>query len=186
MLKLYIPTICLGLLLSFSACSRSSSQTGTPVAQQSPPEDPLPGRDGWDPAKACAHLSDKLKTGSYINEGGNIFGCRSTAKGLGAGSPPNSIVYYVKGDPLRARQVGLVVSVNNLESANDAHRTLLEYSEALSLKALGVPLSPSAGRAISSGGTGKGRVDTTKVEVLRNNFSNGGSYELHFVITPRL
>lgn len=187
MTKLCTLIICLGLLVAFTGCSKYSSQTGTPASQpSSSPEYTLPGQHGWDPREACAHLSDKLEPGQYKKEGGNVFGCLSSAKNLGAGSPlPNNIVYYARGDAQRARQVGLVLNVNNPESANDAHKTLLEYSQELSVKALGVPLSQTAANAILAGNIGRGTVDTTKVEVLRHDFSNGKGYELHYVITPR-
>jgi hypothetical protein len=167
------------LLIALSGCSIFSSQRGTPSARQSAPT-------GWDPTVACAHLSEKLTPGLYKNESGNVFACISSTKNLGAGSPPNNIAYYARGEAQRARQVGVVLNVNNLESADDALRTLKEYSDELSLKALGVPLSKTATNAILSGNPGRGTVDTTKVEIVRHDFSNGKGYELHYVITPRL
>ncbi len=131
-------------------------------------------------------MATKLAPGQYRNEGGNIFGCLSTPKNLGEGSPPNNIVYYARGEAGRARQVGLILNVNNPETAQEAQRTLLEYSEELSIKALGVPLSKTATGAILAGNPGRGSVDTTKVEILRHNYSNGKGYEMHYVITPRL
>lgn len=188
MTKLCTLFICLGLLVAFTGCPKYPSQTGTEASQQSSsPDNTLPGQHGWDPMEACAHLSDKLKPGQYKSEGGNVYGCLSSPKDLGAGSPlPNNIVYYARGDAQRARQVGLVLNVNNPESADDAHKTLLEYSRELSEKALGFPLSQAVSNAILAGNAGRGKVDTTKVEVLRHDFSNGKGYELHYVITPRL
>jgi hypothetical protein len=129
---------------------------------------------------------DKLKPGPYKSGSGNIYGCFSSAKDLGAGSPPNSIMLYAGGDAQRARQIGLVLYVNNPESAEEAHKVLLEYSRDLSQQALGVPLGRGAENAILEGNEGRGKVDTTKVEVFRKNSANGKGYELHFLITPRL
>jgi len=179
--------ICLVSLVALSSCSKTPSQMATPVSQQSPPPQISTGRpSGWDPAEACALLMDKLKPGPYKSGNGNVYGCFSVAKDLGAGSPPNSIMFYAGGDAQRARQIGLVLYVNNPENPDEAHKTLLEYSRELSEKALGVPLSRGAENAILAGNEGRGKVDTTKVEVFRKPSANGKGYELHFLITPRL
>lgn len=187
MTKLCTQFICL-VLLAFTGCSKDASSAGTRAPQPShAPQISLPGQTGWDPKEACAHLSDKLKPGEYKSSNGTVYGCFSSAKDLGTGAPlPNSIMYYAGGDAQRARQVGLVLYVNNPESSDEAHKVLLEYSRELSLKALDVPLSRGAGDAILAGTDGRGKVDSTKVEVLRKNSANGKGYELHFVITPRL
>jgi hypothetical protein len=80
----------------------------------------------------------------------------------------------------------LVLYVNNPDSADDAHKVLLEYSRELHEQSLGVPLSRGAEDAMLAGTEGRGKVDTTKVEVFRKNSANGKGYEMHFVITPRL
>lgn len=174
------------VVLIGAGCSILSGQRGAPIAQESPSPETLPGKNGWDPTVACAHMSPKLSPGPYKHEGRNIFGCLSSQKNLDAGAPPNNIVYYARGEAGRARQVGLILNVNNPETAQEAQRTLLEYSEELSVKALGVPLSKTATGAILAGNPGRGSVDTTRVEVLRHNFSNGKGFEIHYVITPRL
>lgn len=174
------------LLVASTGCSKYSGQTGTQASQQSPsPQTSLPRQTGWDPKEACTHLSDKLKPGEYKSSNGNVYGCFSAAKDLGTGSPlPNSIMYFAGGDAQRVRQVGLVLYVHNPESSAEAQKVLLEYSRELSERALGVPLSRGAEDAILAGTEGRGKVDTTKVEVTRH--ANGKGYELHYVITPRL
>lgn len=178
----------LGLLVALTGCPKSPSDTGTQTAQQSPsPQIPLPRQTGWDPKEACAYLSDKLKPSEYKSGNGTVYGCFSSAKDLGIGSPlANSIMYYAGGDAQRVRQLGLVLYINNPESSDEAHKVLLEYSRELSEQALGVPLSSGAADAMLAGTEGRGKVDTTKVEVFRKNSANGKGYELHFVITPRL
>lgn len=186
--KLCTLFICLVLLVSLSGCTKYPSQTGAQTSQQSPsPKISFPGENGWDPKEACAHLSDKLKPGEYKSGNGTVYGCFSSAKDLGGGSAlPNSIMYYVGGDAQRARQVGLVLYVNNPESSEEARRVMLEYSRELSERALGVPLSRAAADAILEATNGQGKVDTIRVEVTRRNSANGKGYELHYVITPRL
>ncbi len=176
------------LLAAFTGCPKDPTQPATEVPQQSPsPQVSLTRQTGWDPKEACVYLSDKLKPGEYRSTNGSVYGCFSSAKDLGAESPlPNSIMYYAGGDAQRARQVGLVLYVNNPESSDDARKVLLEYSRELSEKALGFPLSQGAADAILAATDGRGKVDTTKVEVFRKNSANGKGYELHFVITPRL
>lgn len=180
--------IFLGLLVALTGCRKSPGENGTRVSQQSPsPQVSHARQTGWDPKQACAFLSNKLKPGEYTTGNGTVYGCFTSAKDLGTGSPlPNSIAYYAGGDAQRARQLGLVLYVNNPESSNEAHKVLLEYSRELSEQALGVPMSRGAEDAILAGTGGDGKVDTTKVEVFRKASANGKGYELHFVITPRL
>jgi hypothetical protein len=180
--------IFLGLLVALTGCSKYPSETGTRASPQPPSPQISPGRQtGWDPKEACGYLSDKLKPSDYKSGNGTVYGCFSSAKELGAGSPlPNSIMYYAGGDAQRARQVGLVLYVNNPEGSDEARKVLLEYSRELHENALGVPLSRRAEDAMLAGTEGSGKVDTTKVEVFRKTSTNGKGYEMHFVITPRL
>lgn len=189
MTKLCTLFIGLGLLLALTGCPKSPGETATQASPQSPsPQVSHARQTGWDPKEACGFLSEKLQPGEYRSGNGSIYGCFSAAKDLGAaGSPsPNSIMYYAGGDAQRARQLGLVLYVNNSENSNEAYKVLLDYSRELSEKALGVPLSRGAEDAIMAGTEGQGKVDTTKVEVFRENSANGKGHELHFMITPRL
>jgi hypothetical protein len=129
-------------------------------------------------------MSDKLAPGPYKNESGNVFACLSEEKTLGAGSPANNIAYYAKGEAGRARLVGLSLKVNQPETAGDALQKLVEYSQQLSEKATGIPLSGATAKAMLAGNAGRGKVGSTKVEILKQNFSDGKGYELNFVITP--
>jgi hypothetical protein len=131
-------------------------------------------------------MSDKLAPGPYKNESGSAFACLSEEKNLDLGSPANNIAYYAKGEAGRARLVGLSLKVNRPETAGAALQTFLEYSQQLSEKATGVPLSGNAARAILAGNEGRGKVGSTKVEILRQNRSDGKGYELNYVITPQL
>ena len=171
--------ICLSLLLVLSGCSRFSK---TPAEQ--PQTAGLIGENGWEPAVACAFMSDKLSPGPYRVESGSIFACLSEEKTLGAGSPPNNIAFYAKGEAGRARLVGLSLKVNQPESAGEALQKLVEYSEQLSEKATGIPLSSATAKAMLAGNAGRGKVGSTKVEILKQTFSDGKGYELNFVITP--
>jgi hypothetical protein len=177
----------LGLLVALTGCPKSPTETGTQASPSPSAQVSLARQTGWDPKVACGFLSGKLNPGEYRSGNKTVYGCFSSAKDLGAGSSsPNSIMYYAGGDAQRARQLGLVLYVNNLESSNEAHKVLLEYSRELSEQALGVPMSRGVEDAILAGAAGDGRVDTTKVEIFRKPSANGKGYELHFVITPRL
>jgi hypothetical protein len=168
--------ICLSLVFIFSGCSWFSK---APVQQYA-------GEHGWDPTVACEYMSDKMTPGGYKNEGGTVYGCVSEEKNLGLGSPSNTVTYYARGEAERAREVGLRLKVNDPEKASDALQTLLEYSRQLSERSIGIPLSTSASRAILSGNGGRGKVGTTKIEILRQNFPDGKGYELSYIITPQL
>jgi hypothetical protein len=171
--------ICLSLLLALSGCSRFSK---TPAGQSQSAG--LTGENGWDPTVACAFMSDKLAPGPYKNESGSAFACLSEEKNLDPGSPANNIAYYAKGEAGRARLVGLSLKVNRPETAGAALQTFLEYSQQLSEKATGIPLSSATAKAMSAGNAGRGKVGSTKVEILKQNFPDGKGYELNFVITP--
>jgi hypothetical protein len=179
MRKLYFLFIFLGLLLVLTGCQKTPNQGET----EPPAQNTFRGQNGWEPTEACAHLSDTFKPGQYNNEGG-IYTCYSTTKEIGSGG--NKILYYARGDAQRARQVGLVLYVNSPQNATEAHDTLLEYSRQLSEKALDVPLSKAAANAIVSGTKGRGKVDTTRIEIFRYDSADGKGYELHYVITPQL
>ena len=184
MVKAFGLIIGLLLVLGFSACPPLGNSTGTPTASPSPDEEELPGKYGWAPNVACAFLSDKLKPGVYRNEGNNIYGCLSEAKFFGPGKPQNNIVFYARGESDWVRQIGVAVNVNQKSAQGEAVDLLFEYATDMSMKAIGVPLSKHTGNTLLAGQPGRGFVDTTKVEILRHDFSNGQGYELHFVITP--
>ena len=195
MIKMLNLIVGLCFVFSFSGCPQSSSQSAKPpqpnATAPSPNQSPagdgeLRGQHGWDPKVACEHLSDKLKPGVYRNEGNNIFGCLSSAKFFGPGKPQNNIVYFARGQSNWAQQVGLILNVNQPEAEKEALQLMYEYADELAVKALGVPLSKHTINVLLAGRTGEGKVDTTRVQILRRDFSSGKGYELHYVITPRL
>ena len=170
-------------------CSESDSSSGdnrNPNAQtQSSPQNTTAQVSGWKPQDACAYLSQVsgLQTRGYKNQYEDTFGCSSPYKELGAGSPlANNIAYYVRGNSQNANELKLVLNVNAAQSAKEAHAALLQYSDELTQKALGVPMPKDARSAILSGKAGKWTLGKAKVELVRENWATGKGYELKYIL----
>jgi hypothetical protein len=184
-----LATVCILSAAFLVGCSESSSSSegnrnSTVQTQSSSPNTTAQGA-GWKPQDACAYLShvSGLQTRGYKNQYETTFGCSSPYKELGSGSPlANSVAYYVGGNSQDANELKLVLNVNSAQSAKEAHATLLQYSEELTQKALGVPMSKDARSAISSGKAGKWTIGKAKVELARENWATGKGYELKYIL----
>src|SRR6266511_4175009 len=86
--------------------------------------------DWHKPETACALLDEiGLKTNAYKNYDpdfrANEFACFSPYKEIGAGRPmSNNLAYYVTGDQKAAKELKLVLNVNDRSTAEDGHRAL--------------------------------------------------------------
>lgn len=170
-------------------CSESNSSSGDNrnpnVQMQSSPQNTTAQVTGWKPQDACAFLSNVsgLQTRGYKNKYEDTFGCSSPYKELGSGSPlANNIAYYVGGNSQNANELKLVLNVNSSQSAKEAHAALLQYSDQLTQKALGVPMPKAARSAISSGKAGKWTIGKANVELVRENWATGKGYELKYFL----
>ena len=173
-------------LAGCSDSDSSSSENRNPNVQtQSSPQNTTAQVTGWKPQDACAYLSQVsgLQTRGYKNQYEDTFGCSSPYKELGAGSPlANNIDYYVGGNSQNANELKLVLNVNSAQSAKEAHAALLQYSDELTQKALGVPMPKDTRSAISSGKAGKWTLGKAKVELVRENWTMGKGYELKYIL----
>ncbi len=173
----------------FAGCSESDSSSGdnrSPNAQtQSSPQNTTAQVTGWKPQDACAYLSNVsgLQTRGYKNQYEDTFGCSSPYKEVGADYPlANNIAYYVSGNSQNANELKLVLNVNSAQGAKEAHAALLQHSDELSQKALGVPMPKEVRSAISSGKAGKWTLGKAKVELVRENWATGKGYELKYIL----
>jgi hypothetical protein len=172
-----------------AGCSESGSSSGdnrnlNPQTQSSQ-QNSTAQVAGWKPQDACAYLShiSGLQTRGYKNQYEDVFGCSSPYKELGVGSPlANNIAYYVGGSAQNANELKLVLNVNSVQSAKEAHAALLQYSDVLTQKALGVPMPEGAKSAILSGKAGKWTLGKAKVELVRENWATGKGYELKYIL----
>lgn len=184
-----LATACILSATFLVGCSEPDSSSGdnrNPNAQmQSSPQNPTAQITGWRPQDACAYLSNVsgLQTRGYKNQYEDTFGCSSPYKELGAGSPlANNIAFYVGGNSQNANELKLVLNVNSAQSAKEAHAALLQYSDQLTQKALGVPMPKDVKSAISSGKAGKWTLEKAKVELVRENWTTGKGYELKYIL----
>jgi hypothetical protein len=106
--------------------------------------------DWHKPETACALLDEiGLKTNAYKNYdpdfSANEFACFSHYKEIGRGRPmPNNLAYYVTGDQHAAKELKLVLNVNDRDNAEDGHRALAIASGLLAKNALGKYLMEEA------------------------------------------
>lgn len=184
-----LATVCILGLTFLVGCSDSSSPSGdnrnSTIQTQISPQNTTAQITGWKPQDACAYLSQVsgLQTRGYKNQYEDTFGCSSPYKELGAGSPlANNIAYYVDGNSQNANELKLVLNVNAAQSAKEAHAALLQYSDELTQKALGVPMPKDARSAISSGKSGKWTLGKAKAELMRENWTTGKGYELRYIL----
>lgn len=119
-------------------------------------------------------------------EGLEMWGCNSTYKELGSGSDPyslaNNLAFYADGSRSSVTQVKLVLNVNNRNDASFGHKKLLEAASALSSKVLGKSLSENLKKAIINGKPTSEKLNSTTLEVKRDNWPTGKGYEVHFII----
>ncbi|HYH82028.1 MAG TPA: hypothetical protein VEX86_19635, partial [Longimicrobium sp.] len=110
--------------------------------------------------------------------------CSSPYLEIGGGAPlANNLAYYVNGDATRARELKLVLNMNQAGDATEAHTALAEQASNLTQNALGQPLPPEAMDAIRKGVAGEWSVGSATLRVVREDWPTGRGYELHFTIS---
>jgi hypothetical protein len=114
------------------------------------------------------------------------WGCNSAYQDIGAPetsySLPNNLAFYVLGNKSSVKKAYLVLNVNNQQDAKFGHQKLLESSEVLYSKIIGVKLPNEFVNAIRSGIAFKSIVGNSNIEIKRDNWPTGKGYELHFII----
>ncbi|MCW8880278.1 MAG: hypothetical protein OQK04_11530 [Kangiellaceae bacterium] len=133
--------------------------------------------------EVCSILSEiGLKTKGWKKFYGDEYGCLSPYKDIGSGVLPNNIAFYVEGNKSSAREVKLVININNNSDANLAHRELLKASKLLSRKAIGRELPKEVVKAILSGASFTKKVADSIVKVQRVNWPSGNGYEVKVIM----
>jgi hypothetical protein len=154
------------------------------------------------PVVACSLLSDipGMQTRGYQDLGYEyVYGCSSPSKEIGPRtvfSTSNNIVYYVLGNRSVAKELQLVLNVNNRDFARSGHETLTVLAAMLAQRALKQELSEAVLQALIGGRTGdeavlqaliagragEWRAGNTRIEVFREDWSTGKGYEVKFII----
>ncbi|WP_420125272.1 hypothetical protein [Longimicrobium sp.] len=141
---------------------------------------------GWQrPIEACKYLSTRgLSTRGYTQQYEDRHACSSPYLEIGAGAPlANNLAYYVNGDATRARELKLVLNMNQVDDATKAHNALAEHASKLTQNALGQPLPTAAVDAIRKGVAGEWSMAGATLRVVRDDWPTGRGYELHFTIS---
>jgi len=136
------------------------------------------------PETACALLNEvNIKTRGYKEHSPGKYGCSSTYRDLGKGSPlPNNIAYYVEGDRETAKELKLVLNVFVREDAELAHDALTPAGGVLTKLALSTQHPDEIFDALILGKSGKWRVGKNRIEILREEWPSGRGYEIKFLI----
>lgn len=140
------------------------------------------------PHVACTLLSHikGMETSGYKSDGGaDTYFCCSPYNDIGERFPElaNNIAYYVYGNASRVTLLKLVLNVNEPTKANEAQAVLMNYSDELTRKALGVPLPDEIKGDILQGYVGQWNLEGASLELKRDEWPTGRGYELHFIIS---
>ncbi|MFP2908567.1 hypothetical protein ACLESD_26645 [Pyxidicoccus sp. 3LFB2] len=125
-----------------------------------------------------------MRPGSYKHLADDEYTCFTPYKVLGNDGPglANNIAYYVDGNSKRARQLKLVLNVNDRANAKSALSELRKSAEALTAKALGASTPSEVSSALVSGKAGTWTVHATRIEVRRDDWPTGKGYSIHYVL----
>jgi len=122
-------------------------------------------------------------TQGWIHYYSNEYGCSSSYKQFGTGSPlKNNIAYYVEGDKKNVQKLKLVVNVNNKAEDKYAHNEMLQAATLLVQKSIGAKLPKSIQDAIKKGFNAEVNAGETKIKLLRIDWPTGKGYELQLYI----
>lgn len=95
---------------------------------------------------------------------------------------PNNLAYYVTGDQHAAKELKLVLNVNDRDNAEDGHRALAIASGFLTKAALGTYLMEEVYKALVAGRADRWKAGKNKIEIVRDDWETGKGYEVKFII----
>jgi hypothetical protein len=141
------------------------------------------------PITACSLLADipGMQTRGYKSDPSlpKEFFCSSPYKEIGVrptSSLANNLAYYVDGDQNTAKQLKLVLNVNNQSDADRAHAALATASGLLTRRAMGADLADEVVLALLSGRSGKWKAGKILIEVIREDWPSSRGHEVKFII----
>lgn len=137
-----------------------------------------------EPNILCGLLSNSgLTTSGWKNYYDDNYGCSSPYKEFGSGaSLANNLAFYAEGTSNSAKQVKLVLNINNRASASSAHQELVKLAITLSKKATGEKLPQALQDAIRNGQSASQKVGSAMVEVVKEEWTTGKGYEVKVII----
>lgn len=158
--------------------------------------------DWHSPVIACSLLADVpgMETREYKDLGYEYeYGCSSPYKEIGQRnlvSMSNHIAYYVLGNKSVAKELQLVLNVNDRDFAGSGHEALTVIAAMLAQRALKQELPEAVLRALigghagdegvlqalTAGRAGEWKVGNTNLKVFREDWPTGRGYEVKFII----
>ena len=137
----------------------------------------IPIEQGWSPYRAKDFLAEQgLTTDEYhrtLPELDDWYACSNYYE-LSNGILPNNIAYYIDGDADAAKQLKLVININENEQLTNASTTFVELACVLCDKVLGVKLPLELRTAISSNSDASDTIGGKPVSVVYQDF--GGEF----------
>lgn len=144
-------------------------------AKEQNPKD-IPFEQGWSPYRAKEFLADNgLTSDEYHHILSDLDDCTASSNhlDLSSGPLPNNVYYCVNGDRDTAKQLKLIMNINETKHVTAAIDTLAELADALCQKALGVELPPPLRTAILHNSSASETIKGKSVSVTSKNFEGG-------------
>ena len=152
---------------------------------------------GWKPSEACALFSDKgwpMPPYAVINENNpNLHECRSTLIHLSPLSPEetldeeqnriNTLEFYAQGIADKTNEMGLTVSINDIQKTEDAIIKLITYARELYFRATGKSLNLIIEVRVARGFDGTwiiGKKKRRKITFKRTSLEDNKGFILEF------
>ena len=142
-----------------------------------------------DKSKVCEFLTDLgYPTHGWRHYYGNDYGCTSPSKEIGFSGPvwapalKNNLAYIVNGTATKVIRLMLIVNINNLDEADEAHKELLRTAVLLIKKSLNKPLPNNIREAIIKGKNISSKIGNAHIDVILNDWPTGKGYDIKVII----
>lgn len=164
---------------------RSSIEDMRELAEYERKDNPVPLEDGWMPIKAKDFLREEgFKAGDYKYVGEGEWFVSSNNVEIGDDILPNSLWYYVSGNPKIAKDLKLKLYVHQPDQEQVAKEKLIEVGRVLINKALGEELDEALIRAIMEARNEQITAKGKSISVIKEDWPNGkpGQYDISILI----
>jgi len=117
------------------------------------PEEALASLNGIHPDVACGFLADiGMTTRGWQHIYDDLFECKSQSIQFGSPRPlKNDLFYYVQGTSATVEELGLVLSVNNVDECSEANNLFLQVTQELLTNVTNEPMPENMVDAILNG-----------------------------------
>lgn len=152
--------------------------------EKNPPE--IPSEKGWSPYKAKDFLlKEGVATGYYHPIGEDEWMAISSFIEIDDGIIPNKISYYIVGTEKEAKSLKILLDVQSIKSANQAHAKLLSSVRTLLAASLNLDLPKEIKMAIKKGENQEFKLGHLIANIEKNIWSKKPfiQYNINFVLS---